>query len=162
MKLHTYGFLRDSFRLTPNMEGVRTLWRVRGRHVEEAERRVQHMQKALTCECDAKPKDYLAGLESRVLGKVEMPGGAQDTATQTGKARKHGANAPPLDLTEELVRICGVDLTPIGYRQLPLNARIPAVAVKAMAHSYAGTFTPQSPPRPSGAYETSPKPHSSS
>jgi len=48
MKLHTYGLLRDSFRLALNMEGVRTVWRVRGRHVEEAARSVQHMQKALT------------------------------------------------------------------------------------------------------------------
>jgi transposase len=47
MKLHTYGLLRDSFRLAQNMEGVRTVWRVRGRHVEEAARSVQHMQKAL-------------------------------------------------------------------------------------------------------------------
>ena len=45
MKLHTYGLLRDSFRLAQNMEGVRTVWRVRGRHVEEAARSVQHMQK---------------------------------------------------------------------------------------------------------------------
>jgi transposase len=48
MKLHTYGLLRDSFRLAQNVEGVRTIWRVRGRHVEEAARSVQHMQKALT------------------------------------------------------------------------------------------------------------------
>src|SRR5579863_224888 len=48
MKLHTYGLLRDSFHLAQNMEGVRTVWRVRGRHVEEAARSVQHMQKALT------------------------------------------------------------------------------------------------------------------
>lgn len=48
MKLHTYGLLRDSFRLARNMEGVRTLWRVRDRHVKEAGRAVQHMQKALT------------------------------------------------------------------------------------------------------------------
>jgi len=43
MKLHTYGWLRDSFRLAQNMEGVRTVWRVRGRHVEEAARSVPHM-----------------------------------------------------------------------------------------------------------------------
>ena len=29
MKLHTYGLLRDSFRLAENMEGVRTIWRLR-------------------------------------------------------------------------------------------------------------------------------------
>lgn len=48
MKLHTYGLLRDSFRLDQNMLPVRTIWRVRARHVEEAGRAVQHMQKALT------------------------------------------------------------------------------------------------------------------
>src|SRR2546428_11584613 len=48
MKLHTYGLLRDSFRLTENLEGVRTIWRLRDRHVKEAGRAVQHMQKALT------------------------------------------------------------------------------------------------------------------
>src|SRR5215470_15362035 len=48
MKLHTYGLLRDSFRLAENMEAVRTIWRLRDRHVKEAGRAVQHMQKALT------------------------------------------------------------------------------------------------------------------
>ncbi|SRR3989442_120330 len=48
MKLHTYGLLRDSFRLAENMESVRTIWRLRDRHVQEAGRAVQHMQKALT------------------------------------------------------------------------------------------------------------------
>ncbi len=48
MKLHTYGLLRDSFRLAQEMESVRTIWRLRDRHVKEAGRTVQHMQKALT------------------------------------------------------------------------------------------------------------------
>jgi transposase len=48
MKLHTYGLLRDSFRLQQDMEYVRTLWRLRDRHVKDAGREVQHMQKALT------------------------------------------------------------------------------------------------------------------
>jgi transposase len=48
MKLHTYGLLRDSFRLAQEIEGVRTIWRLRDRHVKEAGRAVQHMQKALT------------------------------------------------------------------------------------------------------------------
>jgi transposase len=48
MKLHTYGLLRDSFRLAQEMENVRTIWRLRDRHVKEAGRSVQHMQKALT------------------------------------------------------------------------------------------------------------------
>src|SRR6267143_6845291 len=48
MKLHTYGLMRDSFRLQQDMEYVRTIWRVRDRHVREAGQEVQHMQKALT------------------------------------------------------------------------------------------------------------------
>src|SRR5579862_8000964 len=48
MKLHTYGLLRDSFQLEEKMEGVRTIWRLRDRHVKDASRAVQHMQKALT------------------------------------------------------------------------------------------------------------------
>jgi transposase len=48
MKLHAYGLLRDSFRLQQDMEQVRTLWRLRDRHVKDAGREVQHMQKART------------------------------------------------------------------------------------------------------------------
>ena len=48
MKLHTYGLLRDSFRLEERMESVRTIWRMRDRHEKAASRAVQHMQKALT------------------------------------------------------------------------------------------------------------------
>ena len=48
MKLHTYGLLRDSFRLEEKMESVRTIWRLRDRRVKDASRAVQHMQKALT------------------------------------------------------------------------------------------------------------------
>lgn len=48
MKLHTYGLLQDSFHLPAHMEGVRTVWRLRRRHVEDAARSIQHMQKALT------------------------------------------------------------------------------------------------------------------
>jgi transposase len=48
MKLHTYGLLRDSFRLAESVEEIRTIWRLRDRHVKQAGRAVQHMQKALT------------------------------------------------------------------------------------------------------------------
>ena len=48
MKWHTYGLLRDSFRLQQDMEYVRTIWRLRDRHVQDAGRAVQHRQKALT------------------------------------------------------------------------------------------------------------------
>jgi DNA-binding protein YbaB len=48
MKLHTYGLMRDPFRLQQDMEYVRTIWRLRDRHVKDAGREVQHMQKALT------------------------------------------------------------------------------------------------------------------
>jgi transposase len=48
MKLHSYGLLRDSFHLPQQMECVRTIWRLRDRHVKEASQAIQHMQKALT------------------------------------------------------------------------------------------------------------------
>jgi transposase len=47
-KLHTYGLVRDSFRLPEQIAGVRTIWRLRDRHVQEAAHSIQHMQKALT------------------------------------------------------------------------------------------------------------------
>jgi transposase len=48
MKLHTYGLLRNSFRPPEEVRGVRTIWRLRARMVEEAGRTIQQMQKALT------------------------------------------------------------------------------------------------------------------
>jgi transposase len=48
MKLHTYGLLRGSFQPSEAIEKIRTIWRLRDRHVKEAGRSVQHMQKALT------------------------------------------------------------------------------------------------------------------
>lgn len=48
MKLHTYGLLRNSFRPPEQIRAVRTVWRLRDRHVQEAGRCVQHWQKALT------------------------------------------------------------------------------------------------------------------
>jgi len=48
LKLHTYGLLRNSFRPPEEIRSIRTLWRLRGRHVQEAGRAIQHMQKALT------------------------------------------------------------------------------------------------------------------
>lgn len=48
LKLHTYGLLRNSFRPAEEIRMVRTIWRLRDRHVQEAGRTIQHMQKALT------------------------------------------------------------------------------------------------------------------
>jgi transposase len=48
MKLHTYGLLRHSFRPPTEIRAVRTIWRLRGRLVQDAGRYVQQMQKALT------------------------------------------------------------------------------------------------------------------
>lgn len=47
-KLHTYGLLRNSFRPPEQIREIRTIWRLRDRHVGEAGRAIQHMQKALT------------------------------------------------------------------------------------------------------------------
>lgn len=48
MKLHTYGLLRNSFRPPEEIRGMRTIWRLRDRHVKDASREIQHRQKALT------------------------------------------------------------------------------------------------------------------
>ena len=47
LKLHTYGLLRNSFRPPDQIRALRSLWRLRDRHVKEAARTVQHMQKSL-------------------------------------------------------------------------------------------------------------------
>lgn len=48
LKLDTYGLLRNSFLPPQEIRRVRTIWRLRERHVREAGREIQHMQKALT------------------------------------------------------------------------------------------------------------------
>ena len=48
MKLHTYGLLRNSFRPPEEIRPIRAIWRLRDRHVQDAGRSIQHMQKALT------------------------------------------------------------------------------------------------------------------
>jgi transposase len=48
LKLQTYGLLRNSFRPEEEIRRLRTIWRLRERHVQEAGRAIQHMQKALT------------------------------------------------------------------------------------------------------------------
>jgi len=52
-------------------------------------------------------------LQSRVLPQPVVPAESKPLQPKTRKTRKQGANAPPMDLTAELVRICGVDLTSI-------------------------------------------------
>jgi hypothetical protein len=47
-KLHSYGLLRNSFRPPEEIRAVRTLWRLRDRHVRDAAEEIQHVQKALT------------------------------------------------------------------------------------------------------------------
>src|SRR6184192_3700924 len=48
LKLHTYGLLRDSFHPTEDIRALRSLWRLRDRHVKEAGRAILHMQKTMT------------------------------------------------------------------------------------------------------------------
>jgi transposase len=48
LKLHTYVLLRDSFRPPDEIREVRSVWRLRDRHVKEVGRAIQHMQKSLT------------------------------------------------------------------------------------------------------------------
>ena len=40
--------LRNSFRPPEQIRALRTIWRLRDRHVQDAGREIQHMQKALT------------------------------------------------------------------------------------------------------------------
>jgi transposase len=47
LKLHTYGLLRNSFRPPDEIRALRSLWRLRDRHVKDAARAVQHMQKSM-------------------------------------------------------------------------------------------------------------------
>lgn len=199
MKLHTYGLLRNSFQPSEEIGKIRTVWRVRDRHVKEAGRAVQHMQKALTKmniqlanaisdlsgvtgqkiiraivkgereprklaelrhgtiqasaeeianslqgswredllfeleqalkdydherkqmgACDEELKKYLAAMPTRVVARDEE--GETKTAApveqtrkrRRTKARKARANQPEFDVTAELIRILGVDLTRI-------------------------------------------------
>lgn len=48
LRLHSYGLLSNSFRPPENIRALRTVWRLRDRHVKQAARAIQHMQKALT------------------------------------------------------------------------------------------------------------------
>ena len=48
LKLHVYGLLRNSFRPKEEILRMRTYWRQRQQHTEDAARSIQHMQKALT------------------------------------------------------------------------------------------------------------------
>jgi transposase len=48
LKLHTYGLLRDSFHPPEEIRALRSLWRLRDRHVKEAGRTILHMQKTMT------------------------------------------------------------------------------------------------------------------
>ena len=47
-KLYSYGLLRNSFRPPEEIRSLRSLWRLRDRHVREMGEEIQHMQKALT------------------------------------------------------------------------------------------------------------------
>lgn len=193
MKLHTYGLLRDSFRLGEDMQSVRAVWRLRGRHVEEAARAIQHMQKALTqmnvqlanvlsdisgvsgqaiieailngerdpykladlCHkrvqatreevaqslkgnwreeilfelkqavesylfvqeqmraCDQKLERYLKSVPTRVIENPVPPPDLKTNLTAKPKRSRKQGNTPQLDLRQELMRMCGVDLTSI-------------------------------------------------
>jgi transposase len=48
LRLHTYGLLRSCFLPPESIRRLRAAWRLRDRHVKEAGRCVQHMQRALT------------------------------------------------------------------------------------------------------------------
>src|SRR6202045_3748654 len=47
MRLHAYGLLRACFLPAPEIQRVRTVWRLRDQHVRDSSRCIQHMQKCL-------------------------------------------------------------------------------------------------------------------
>jgi transposase len=78
-KRHTYGLLRNSFRPPEQIRALRTVWRVRDRHVKEAGRCVRHMRKALT-EMNVQRANAIGDL-SGVSGQAilrAIPGGERD------------------------------------------------------------------------------------
>jgi hypothetical protein len=107
MKLHTYGLLRDSFRLAKEMEGVRTIWRLRARHVEEAGRSIQHMQKALT-RMNIQLANALSDLSGVDQRRRRMPHLIQDKETmrlRTGSGRRSSAPSSTASATRTGWRI---------------------------------------------------------
>ena len=111
LKLHTCGLLRNSFRPLEQIRKLRTIWRLRDRHVKEASRSIQHMQKALTSmnvhwqedllfeleqavaacdfvqkqleECDRRLQTYLTAMPSRVM--AENNGGDKPATPPAGE-----------------------------------------------------------------------------
>jgi transposase len=65
MKLHTYGLLRNSFRLSQQIRMMRTYWRQRNDLVQRAGRHIQRTQKTLT-----QMNIQLANVLSDVSGKT--------------------------------------------------------------------------------------------
>ena len=47
-KLFSYGLLRNSYRPPEEIRAMRSVWRLRDRHVKDAAEEIQHMQKVLT------------------------------------------------------------------------------------------------------------------
>lgn len=66
-KLDIYGLLRPCFQVPEKVRSIRTLWRLRGRWVEDAGRAIQQMQKALTA-----MNVQLANAISDIAGKTGM------------------------------------------------------------------------------------------
>lgn len=66
-KLDMYGLLRPCFQVPETIRSIRTIWRLRGRWVEEAGRAIQQMQKALTT-----MNVQLANAISDISGKTGM------------------------------------------------------------------------------------------
>jgi transposase len=67
--------------------------------------------------CDQQIESFLASLPTRILERPQQPDGAPAAtakkAKKPRKPRKVRHNQPTVDLTTELKRICGVDLTSI-------------------------------------------------
>src|SRR5207248_3288115 len=104
LKLHTYGLLRNSFHPAAAIRVIRTYWRQRGDHVRAISTSIQRMQKTLT-----QMNIQLANVISDLRGWTGM----RIVRATPKRRRKAGSHAPQFDLSRELHRISGVDLTRI-------------------------------------------------
>jgi hypothetical protein len=123
-KLHSYGLLRNSFCPPEEIRVLRSLWRLRDRHVKDAAEEIQHRVRASVEELARR----LEGTwREDVLFRVAAGGGAvrlllaanQGMRSAIGTSAGGALPAPRknqpvgFDLQAELKRICRVDLTRI-------------------------------------------------
>jgi hypothetical protein len=97
LKLPTYGLLRDSFRPPDEIRALRSLWRLRDRHVKEAARAVQHNTEKHdhdeypVVQCDQRyHRSHGASDHSGGPGRRTESGEVGKTAGPAGQGRRRG------------------------------------------------------------------------